>query len=201
MKKIFSFFIAVIFMAFSLTGCGNADKNKVNTVSKIVVKDGVTYVEVEGKPFIYSGIQLRTDAFMNCEYKTAEQLDEYFRLASLLNVNTVQIPLDWNDIEKDFDEYDYSVPDAFLTSAEKYGLKVEFLWFSTNMCGETHSYHVPDYIIDDPVTYPRYQTDYTGQFWPYYGYIMHLEFGSDNLLVREVKVVKNLMNFIKGFFG
>lgn len=199
MKKIFKrmFFVllAGVFSMLNFVGCTNENKQEV-VAGRVVTENGVTYIEADGKPFTYVGIQLRTDAFMNCEFKKAEDLEPYFRATAALNINTIQLPIDWRDIETDKDVYNFAVIDAFLNMAKKYNLKVEFLWFSTNMCGETHSYHIPDYIIDDATTYPRYDTAYTGMFWPYYGYIMHLEFGNDNLLAREVKVVTELMNHV-----
>lgn len=195
MKRIRIILLAmvVIMMSLFLSSC---KKEEITIASRVVTKDGNTYIEVDGKPFTYIGIQLRTDAFMNCEYKTASELEPYFQLTSNLNINTIQLPIDWRDIETDEDVYDYSVIKTFLDLALKYNLKVEFLWFSTNMCGETHTYHVPDYIIDDPVKYPRYNSEYTGNFHKYYGYLFHLEFGNDNLLERETKVAKNIMNFV-----
>lgn len=188
--------ILLIGVLLIMNGIGCSKQKDVVNASRVVTQDGVTYIEVDGKPFTYVGIQLRTDAFMNCEFKKADDLDVYFKAAALLNINTIQLPIDWRDLEIEKDVYDFSVIDAFLSMATKYKLKVEFLWFSTNMCGETHSYHIPDYIIDDVTTYPRYDTDYTGLFWPYYGYIMHLQFGNDNLLDRETKVVTKLMNYV-----
>ncbi len=193
-KKIF--LILLIGVLFAMSGIGCARKKEDVYAGRVVSENGVTYIEVDGKPFTYVGIQLRTDAFMNCEFKKAEDLEAYFKAAAALNINSIQLPIDWRDLETEKDVYDFSLIDTFLSMALKYKLKVEFLWFSTNMCGETHSYHIPDYIIDDVATYPRYETDYTGMFWPYYGYIMHLEFGNDNLLQRETKVVTKLMNYV-----
>lgn len=194
-KKIFLILLSGVFLIMNVGGCSGKKQTEV-VAGRVVTENGVTYIEADGKPFTYVGIQLRTDAFMNCEFKKAEDLEPYFKATAALNINTIQLPIDWRDIESDKDRYDFSVIDSFLSMAKKYNLKVEFLWFSTNMCGETHSYHIPDYIIDDAKTYPRYDTQYTGLFWKYYGYIMHLEFGNDALLEREVKVVTKLMEYV-----
>lgn len=192
MKKILLLLSVVLSMSFMFA----CEENNQTVASRIVHNGEQVYVEVDGKPYNYIGIQLRTDAFMNCEGKTASELEPYFKLVSEQHINTIQLPIDWRDIEPDKDIYDFSVVETFLDLAKKYNLKAEFLWFSTNMCGETHTYHIPDYIVDDAVTYPRYESDYTGTFHSYYGYYLHLEFGNDNLLNREVKVVKKLMNFV-----
>lgn len=191
-----TFLIMLIGVLLTMNGIGCSKQKEDVYAGRVVTQNGVTYIEVDGKPFTYVGIQLRTDAFMNCELKKAEDLDPYFKAAAAVNINSIQLPIDWRDLEPEKDVYDFSVIDTFLSIATKYKLKVEFLWFSTNMCGETHSYHIPDYIIDDAVTYPRYESDYTGLFWSYYGYIMHLEFGNDNLLERETKVVTKLMEYV-----
>ena len=156
MKKIKE--MLLFFMCITvLCSCNRTLKHE-KIASRVVSTGKATYIEVDGKPFTYTGIQLRTDAFMNCEYKTADQLEPYFKAAADLNINTIQLPIDWNDIETHFDYYEFSVIETFLNFALKYNLKVEFLWFSTNMCGDTHSYHIPEYIIDDDVTYPRFES-------------------------------------------
>lgn len=195
MKKnnIFLLVVVDIMMNIFSSGCG-VKKN--NVVSKVVTENNKTYIEVDGKPYTYVGIQLRTDAFMNCEYKSASDLEKYFKLVADCNINTIQLPIDWRDVEIDEDVYDYGVIKTFLDLANKHHLKAEFLWFGTNMCGETHTYHVPDYIVENPVKYPRYSTDYTGSFHKYYGYLLHLQFGHENLLARETKVAKNIMEYV-----
>lgn len=196
MKKHVISFILTALMCFSGAACNTQTEVKEVVAGKVTSKDGITYIEVDGKPFQYIGMQFRTDGFMNCDYKKVDDLKPYFAAIADLNVPTVQLPLEWRDIEVEEDKYDFTYIDKTLSFAEEYGLKVEYLWFSTNMCGETHSFHIPDYILDNSNTYARYNTTYTGQFWPIYGQICHMVFGGDNLLARETKVVERIMRHI-----
>ena len=90
---------------------------------------------------------------MNTDFYTYEELERLFEEAAKLGVTSVQIPVEWKDIEVKEDEWDFSYLHAVLTFANKYNLKMELLWFGTNMVGDSHSYTIPDYILKDGKTY------------------------------------------------
>ncbi len=164
-------------------------------VSRLAIADGKTYVEVDGKPFAFMGAQIRLDVLLNCEQRTLSAVEPYFTKAAELGVNCVQIPICWNMIEPEKDQYDFSVVDAMLGYCNKYNLKMELLWFSTNMCGESFSYYVPQYILGDPDK-RLYRND-EGWFWNYYGYMYALILDDEYILERETKAVTQLFNHIR----
>lgn len=134
-------------------------------VSRIcTLPNGKTYLEVDGKPYTMVGAQLRVDGLYNRAPQltqappavTDAQLEQYFARAAQLGVNTLQLALEWSKIEPQKDQYEFSQVDKLLSLCNQYGLKCEFLWFSTNMCGDGHGFCVPSYIMDDPQTYPVY---------------------------------------------
>ena len=53
------------------------------------------YLEVDGKPFLMLGAQLRTDFFIQLDNKQLDELDKYFEYARSLNVTVVQVPISW----------------------------------------------------------------------------------------------------------
>ena len=127
MKKLFKkIFVLLMGATIIMSSVGCNKKSEELLVSRVVTENGVTYIEVDGNPFTYVGIQLRTDAFMNCEFKKASDLEPYFKAVAAVNINTIQIPIDWRDIEINKDQYDFTVVDTFLNMAKKYSLKVEF---------------------------------------------------------------------------
>ena len=69
--------------------------------------------------------------------------------AKELNVNCVQVPITWKGMELAQGEYDFSWMDMILSYANKYDLKVELLWFSTNMIGDSYTWFIPAYAMTD----------------------------------------------------
>ena len=158
------------------------DENADYIVSEIkTLENGKTYLEVDGNPFALRGGQLRVDGLLNRDYEwypnamdplTYDQIEEYFKQAKEFNLNTLELALDWKRIEIEKDVYDFTLVDKLLSMSNKYDLKCEFLWFSTNMCGDSHQFHIPDYIIYDQETYPRFEVEkeshsglYGNVFW------------------------------------
>jgi len=168
-------------------------------VSKVVTNNNGSHIEVDGKPFLFTGTQIRVDAFMNCDKLNYAQVKKLFEEASKLGVTCVQIPIEWSKLEIDKDKFDYTYIHEMLTYANQYNLKVEFLWFGTNMCGDTHSYTVPNYILKDGKTYPKFDALRTGEFWNYYGIMWFLDFDNENLVARESNAVAKMMDYIYEF--
>ncbi len=165
-------------------------------VSKLATTpEGKTYVEVDGKPFAFMGAQVRLDALMNCEQKPVSSIEPYFKKAVELGVNCLQIPICWRMIEPQKDQYDFSVIDAVMGYCNKYNIKMELLWFSTNMCGESYSYLTPIYILSDKNR--RLARSGDGDFWGYYGYMYALILDDEYVLERETEAVTRLFNHIR----
>lgn len=58
-------------------------------------------------------------------------------------------------IEAKEEKYDFNIVNSILQFANKYDLKIELLWFSTNMVGDSFTYLTPNtsfrIIINDSV--------------------------------------------------
>lgn len=180
------------------------DINQDYIVSEIkTFDDGRTYLEVDGKPFALRGGQLRVDGLLNRldTYKdapaplTMAEIEEYFKQAKAFNLNTLELALDWKRIETSKDVYDFTLVDNLLSLSNKYDLKCEFLWFSTNMCGDSHEFHIPDYILNDQQTYSRFETDKT-HVSGLYGDTFWLVINDEDLMERERLVLEKLMQHV-----
>jgi len=165
-------------------------------VSSLVSENGLTYLEVDGHPFPLLGGQIRTDAYLNCDKYKIEELETFFEEAEELGLTVIQVPVQWKDIEPKEGEFDFSFADAMLSFANKHGLKMEFLWFGSNMCGDTHSYSTPDYILKDGKSYPKLSAKRTGEFWNYYGIQWYLDYDNPNLLAKEGNAIKALLDHV-----
>lgn len=196
------FVILTLIGSFSFDACSknieNLEKEPVLPqieVSKLVIDEGKTYVEVDGKPFPFMGAQVRLDALMNCENKDVSAIEPYFQKAVELGLNCLQIPVCWKMIEPKENEYDFSIVDALLGYCNKYNIKMELLWFSTNMCGDSFSYLVPMYILAQPSK--RLWRNDDASFWNYYGYQYALILDDSWILERETSAVTKLFNHIR----
>ena len=168
-------------------------------VSKIVTNDYGSHIQVNNEDFLFIGSQIRVDAFMNCDKFSYDQIETLFQEAKKLNVNCVQIPIEWAKMELDDNKFDYTYLHTMMSFANKYDLKIEFLWFGTNMCGDTHSFTVPNYILKDGKTYPKLDALRTGEYWNYYGIMWFLDFDNENLIERETRAVNKMMDYIYEF--
>lgn len=179
---------------------GGADDGITYVSSIRQTSSGKTYLAVDGKPYTLIGAQIRVDGLYNRDPSltdapapvTDEELEAYFALAAASGINTLELPLDWARLEPAQDTYDFSSADKLLALANKYGLRCEFLWFSTNMCGDGHGFSIPQYIMDDAVTYPRYEAN-TLYFDSMYGQLCYPVLNDPDLMRREAKMLTELM--------
>ncbi|MBZ4188874.1 DUF4978 domain-containing protein [Niabella beijingensis] len=214
MKKFISVtaaFILVYQSGLLFSGCSNniaqivppesaANNHSLTTlpqleVSKLMTANGKTYLSVDGVPFPLFGAQIRLDALLNCDQLTLNDVENYFIKARDLGVNCVQVPVAWNMIEKTADSLDFTIVDRILYYANKYNLKLELLWFSTNMVGDSFSYLVPQYVLNDSTK--RFWRNDEGWFWDYYGYQYTMILDDTWVLEKEVNAVTRLFDHIR----
>ncbi len=168
-------------------------------VSEIASNEYGSHIMVDGEEFLFVGTQIRVDAMMNCDKLEYPQIKSLFAEAAKLGVTCVQIPVEWAKLEIAQDVWDYTYLYNMMSYANEYDLKMEFLWYGTNMCGDTHSYTVPDYILRDGKTYPKFDALRTGEFWNFYGIMWYLDFDNENLIARESNAVTKMMEYIYEF--
>lgn len=164
-------------------------------VSKLVTENGKTYLTVDGVPFPLFGAQIRLDAFLNCDNISITDIEKYFIKAKELEVNCVQVPISWNMIEAVEGTFNFSLVDHILAYANKYDLKLELLWFSTNMVGDSFSYLVPQYIWSKEDK--RFWRKDEGWFWDYYGYQYTMILDDAWILEKETNAVTKLFDHIR----
>ncbi|MDE6870557.1 MAG: DUF4978 domain-containing protein, partial [Bacteroidales bacterium] len=164
-------------------------------VSRIAGRADKPYLEVDGNPFAMYGAQIRVDIFRNCEDMPWDETEKYFAAARELNVNCVQVSYPWKFLEPSEDVYRFDEIDRLLALANKYDLKMELLWFSTNMIGDSYTWLVPQYILSVPQKKMRRDGD--GDFHWLYGYTYALYLDDPWILERETKAVKVLFDHIR----
>ena len=166
------------------------------TISKIVQSpEGKPYLEVDGEPFALYGAQIRIDIFRSVDKMEWAEIEPYFETAAKLGLNCVQIPLPWKFIEPKEDEYTFAEADHILSLANKYDLKVELLWFSTNFIGDSYTWLVPPYILSKSAL--RLKRDGDGNLHALYGYTYSILFDDPWVLERERKAITALFAHIR----
>ena len=75
---------------------------------------------------------------LNCDKMTINEVENYFKKVSGTGTKLCANPISWNMVEPKENKYDYSIVNSILQFVNKYNLKMELLWFSTNMV-EIHS--------------------------------------------------------------
>lgn len=179
------------------------------TVSKLATdKNGTKYLEVDGKPFLYLGAQLRTDFFLQLDEYALDDLDYLFKTAAKLNITCIQVPVCWTDVESEYGVYSSEYVNKLLELCNKYSLKLEILWFGSYMCTYTvaddgdsadkrHGY-VPNYVYKDKETYPAIGVTDGGEFdfvgWLGRQYLLMPN--TSALLARECAAISYMMQAV-----
>ncbi|MDR0506435.1 MAG: DUF4969 domain-containing protein [Dysgonamonadaceae bacterium] len=194
--------IIAIFLVYLFTvSCSANENNDRNLselppieVSKVITENGKTVFLVDGIPFPIYGAQIRLDAFINCDKMSITDVEKYFAKGKELGVNCLEVSLCWKMIEPKENIFDFTLIDKIMEYANKYGLKIELLWFSTNMIGDSFSNLVPAYILKD--SQKRFYRADEGTFSGLYGYRYVLILNDKWILERETNAVTNLFNHI-----
>ena len=160
------------------------------------------YLQVDSKPFFMVGIQVRLD-----KERYSWNWNEASRAAIVAQAaadgfNTLQIPIQWVEIETSKDNFNWTILDEYLALAKTNNLKVEILWFSQNHGGHvgwmtSTQLRVPGYVLWAPsqgstqttsdYAIARSVSDYT------------LDLADNNLRDRETYVVGRLMEHISSW--
>ncbi|MCD9025703.1 DUF4978 domain-containing protein [Cohnella silvisoli] len=122
-----------------------------------MLDNGKKALIVDGRPFLTLGAQIRIDRWVIQAGWTYERLSEIGIVgwAKKLNCNTVQIPLCWKEIEPAQGRFEWSALSWMLLECRKYELKLEIVWFGSNVCGAGWHSMTPDWITGDPERYTR----------------------------------------------
>ncbi len=156
-------------------------------ISKLVRTATTNYIDYKGLPYLVYGIQLRIDDYLGTSpYSDATKLAnvyQYFQKASLAGFKDVSVPIPWNYIETADNTFNFTLIDSYLASANAYNLRLQFLWFGSDVCGWSN---VPTYISGNKTTYPLISTVSSAP----------VVLSTPNLIVKETRAVGALMNYL-----
>lgn len=106
---------------------------------------------VEGKPYLILGGELG-----NSSAGTTAQADSILPRLAAMHINTVLMPVAWEQIEPAEGTYDFSILDHWIDDAREQHLHLVPLWFGSWKNGV--SSYAPTWIKQDPMRFPRAET-------------------------------------------
>ncbi len=110
-------------------------------------KDGRYAMIVDGKPLLLLGAQINNSS------SWASTLPQVWPALEAMQVNTVEAPVYWEQMEATQGTFDFSSVDMLIHGAREHHLHLVLLWFGTWKNGQAH--YVPEWIKTDPKKYPR----------------------------------------------
>jgi len=117
------------------------------SLPKLIEKNGRHAFLVDGKPFLMLGGQAHNSsawpALMPGVWKSAEAM----------HLNTLELPIYWEQIEPQPGKFDFSLVDTLLTQARQHHVHLVLLWFGTWKNGSNH--YMPEWMKRDAGKYPN----------------------------------------------
>jgi beta-galactosidase GanA len=114
---------------------------------KLVEEQGRATLMVDGAPYFLLGAQVDNSSGW------PERLNTVWPAAECMHLNTLEVPVYWEQMEPKRGTFDFTVVDAILTQAREHKTRLVLLWFGTWKNGKMH--YVPDWVKSDTVAYPR----------------------------------------------
>jgi hypothetical protein len=116
-------------------------------IPKIVSRDGRHALLVEDKPFLILGAQAHNSSAWPA------MLPKVWPAMKYLGVNTVELPVYWEQIEPQPGRFDFGVVDTLIAEARRNDVRLVLLWFGTWKNGSAH--YRPEWIKRQPDRFPN----------------------------------------------
>ena len=138
--------VLAVFMAATAAASLRAQVEE-RPLPRLVKKDGRFALFVDDAPYLMLGAQVHNSSAWPAT------LPKVWPAMEFLNVNTVEIPVYWEQFEPRRGEYDYTLIDTLLTEARQHGVRLVLLWFGTWKNGSQH--YMPEWMKLSPDRYPH----------------------------------------------
>src|SRR5690349_16584034 len=133
---------ALLLMAAHLFG-----QTSVNTMPRIITQNGHHALQVDGKPFFILGGQAHNSSAW------PGMMPQVWVAAKKMHLNTLEIPIYWEQIEPQPGKFDLSLVDTLLTQARAHKVRLVLLWFATWKNASNH--YMPEWMKQDAAKYPN----------------------------------------------
>jgi hypothetical protein len=143
--KAASLFVAVLLAASVATAVPAQEKAR--AMPRIVEKDGRYALLVDDAPYLMLGAQVHNSS------SWPAMLPKVWPAMEYLNVNTMEMPVYWEQMEPRQGQFDYTLVDTLLKQAREHRLRLVLLWFGTWKNGSQH--YMPEWMKLDTARYPH----------------------------------------------
>lgn len=118
---------------------------------QLVGPKGNQTLTLDGKPFLILGGELG-----NSSVSSTEDINRHLEKLHRMGLNTVLAPVYWELMEPTEGQFDFSLTDSLLASAQRNNLRVVLLWFGA--WKNSMSCYAPAWFKTDTQRFPRAQT-------------------------------------------
>lgn len=149
LSLVFTLLTALLMASNKANNSSNSEDLTTNLTLPIIQEtNGVKQLYVNNEPFLIIGAEL-----LNSSSSSIEHMKDSWAHIRSLNVNTVYLPINWQQFEPEEGTFDYSLIDSHIKSASDNNLKLVILWFGSWKNGESN--YTPDWVKTDMKRFPR----------------------------------------------
>lgn len=117
---------------------------------RVAHENGRYTLMVDGRPYFPLGAQVGNSSGW------PEKLEELWPKAEALHLNTLEVPVYWEQMEPREGAFDDTVVENVVRQAREHHVRLVLLWFGTWKNGKMH--YVPDWVKQDTERFPRMLT-------------------------------------------
>jgi len=114
---------------------------------RVAHQDGRYALMVDGKPYLMLGAQVSNSSGW------PEKLQAVWPMVDLMHINTLEVPVYWEQLEPSEGKFDDSVVDDVVQQARAHHVRLILLWFATWKNGKMH--YAPEWVKSDTKRFPR----------------------------------------------
>ena len=139
--------ISLLLALILLSSAKNFAQTFTGAIPAIIEKNGRHTLLVDGKPFLILGGQAHNSSGW------PGMMPQLWQSIEMMNANTLEIPIYWEQVEPQSGKFDFSFIDTLLIQSRKHKVHLVLLWFATWKNGSNH--YMPEWMKRDAEKYPN----------------------------------------------
>jgi hypothetical protein len=137
----------LLYLALSIPLGHTLAQSPSTPIPTLIEKNGRHALLVDGKPFLMLGGQAHNSSAWPA------LLPQLWLSIETLHANTLEVPIYWEQIEPQENQFDFSLIDTLLLQARQHNTRLVLLWFATWKNGSNH--YMPAWMKHDAAKYPN----------------------------------------------